>query len=411
MAVPDTPADLTAVAGNRAVALSWTAPSDDGGLALAGYRIEQSTDGTIWTVAVADTGSATTSHTLTGLTNGIQLGFRVSALNSEGVGAASGTATATPRTVPGAPTIRTVTPANRTLTLSYAAPASDGGSPVTRYEYSVNGGTDWSAVPAGSTVGELVVGGLSNGVTYAVTMRAVNVAGAGPASPTLGAAPVLQPIMPPGSNGDNEDLRVPIGNIRVLVNGVDQPADVTTTGPWRLSGDGFAVQLEAIGTDGEPLPTNALGRLVVTDGGQVVASGEGFMPGSTVDVWLFSTPVLLGEISVGSDGTFERLLALPDGIEAGEHTVQLNGLGADGSVRSVSTGLLVEAAATPPTTVTALPSAVTVPLSTSDVTATTMNPSADSLARTGTDAASAAALGLMLVMGGALVLSRTRRPA
>ena len=52
------PTGLTATAvGPNRIDLSWTAPTDDGGSAITGYRIESSADGsTGWTDLVADTG-------------------------------------------------------------------------------------------------------------------------------------------------------------------------------------------------------------------------------------------------------------------------------------------------------------------------------------------------------------------
>lgn len=55
---PAAPAGLTAAPGDTEADLSWTAPIDDGGSAIAGYTVEQSTAGTNWT-ASATTGSGT----------------------------------------------------------------------------------------------------------------------------------------------------------------------------------------------------------------------------------------------------------------------------------------------------------------------------------------------------------------
>ena len=93
---PGAPAGLTATAnGQTQIDLSWTAPSDDGGAAIAGYKIEVSTDGSSWSDLVADTGSTTTSYSHTGLTAGATRHYRVSAINSAGTGRASNVANAT----------------------------------------------------------------------------------------------------------------------------------------------------------------------------------------------------------------------------------------------------------------------------------------------------------------------------
>ena len=89
---PGAPTRLTATAnGQTRIDLSWTAPSDDGGAGITGYKIEVSTNGSTWSDLVANTGSAATSYSHTGLTAGSTRHYRVSAINSAGAGPASGT--------------------------------------------------------------------------------------------------------------------------------------------------------------------------------------------------------------------------------------------------------------------------------------------------------------------------------
>ena len=94
--VPGAPTSLTATASGRTrIDLSWTAPADNGGSAITGYRIEVSPNGTSsWTDRVANTGT-TTTYSHTGLSAGTTRHYRVSAINSVGTGAASSTDNAT----------------------------------------------------------------------------------------------------------------------------------------------------------------------------------------------------------------------------------------------------------------------------------------------------------------------------
>ena len=96
--VPDKPTALSATPNGRrrSIDLSWTAPADNGGSAITGYRIEVSTDDATWTDLVADTGSTTdTTNSHTGLSVGDTRHYRVSAINVNGTGPASDTAMAT----------------------------------------------------------------------------------------------------------------------------------------------------------------------------------------------------------------------------------------------------------------------------------------------------------------------------
>ena len=93
---PSAPTGLAATAdGQTEIDLSWSAPSDDGGAAITGYRIEVSTNGSSWSDLVADTGSTTTTYSHTGLSAGSMRHYRVSAINSAGTGSASNSDSAT----------------------------------------------------------------------------------------------------------------------------------------------------------------------------------------------------------------------------------------------------------------------------------------------------------------------------
>jgi len=109
---------------------------------------------------------------------------------------------AAPRvTAPSAPTITKVSTGlvSGQLRVAYAPPASDGGSAVTSYEVTVDGGSAWW--PCVGTSGICTLTSLTNGTDYTVSMRAVNAAGPGPASaPSTGT-----PAIPAGSDPDKPE--------------------------------------------------------------------------------------------------------------------------------------------------------------------------------------------------------------
>ena len=93
---PDAPTGLTATGdGQTEIDLSWTAPSDDGGTNITGYKIEVSTDGSSWSDLEANTRSTSTTYSHTGLTAGSTRYYRVSAINSAGTGSVSNVGMAT----------------------------------------------------------------------------------------------------------------------------------------------------------------------------------------------------------------------------------------------------------------------------------------------------------------------------
>src|SRR5437870_4630412 len=70
------------VASSSQINLSWTAPADNGGSAITGYKIERSTDGgTTWSILVANTGNTATTYSDTGLAHTTTYTYRVSAIN------------------------------------------------------------------------------------------------------------------------------------------------------------------------------------------------------------------------------------------------------------------------------------------------------------------------------------------
>ena len=93
---PDAPAGLTATAGDAQVTLTWTDPSNS---AIDKYQLRQGTGTTVswgsWT-DITSSSATTTSHTVTGLTNGMQYSFQVRAVDGTVDGTASATVTATP---------------------------------------------------------------------------------------------------------------------------------------------------------------------------------------------------------------------------------------------------------------------------------------------------------------------------
>ena len=78
---PDAPTNLIATSLTQAhIKLDWTAPSDDNGATLSGYKIERGTDGTTFSVLVADTGNTNVTYTDTTGTAGTTYYYKVSSI-------------------------------------------------------------------------------------------------------------------------------------------------------------------------------------------------------------------------------------------------------------------------------------------------------------------------------------------
>jgi mucin-19 len=80
-----------------------------------------------------------------------------------------------------APTSLSAVPSTTSVAISFTAPTNDGGATITNYEYNIDGGSFIALSPADAT-SPITISGLSQAVSYTVTLRAVNIVGAGPAS-------------------------------------------------------------------------------------------------------------------------------------------------------------------------------------------------------------------------------------
>jgi len=98
-------------------------------------------------------------------------------------------------TAPGSPTITTITPADRALTVAFTAPATDGGSPITQYSATCRGGVldNPSNTGAGSPI---IVTGLTNGREYSCSVTARNAVGESASSPAVASTPYTTPAAP-----------------------------------------------------------------------------------------------------------------------------------------------------------------------------------------------------------------------
>ena len=145
--VPGSPTGLTVTPGRSQATLSWTAPASDGGAAVTSYRVYDGTTATFQDVTAAATATGT-SATVPNLANGTTYYFRVTAVNAAGEGLPSGEmpASLAPNTVPGPPIGLTATASGSQATLSWTAPASDGGATITGYV--IDRGTSPDASPA-----------------------------------------------------------------------------------------------------------------------------------------------------------------------------------------------------------------------------------------------------------------------
>ena len=163
---------------------------------------------------------STLSATVTGLTNGTAYTFTVTATNAAGTSdPAAPSAAVTPVGVPNPPTGVIAVAGDAEATVTWSAPASDGGSPITEYTVvSDPGGV--TAVVDGATLTSTVTG-LTNGIAYTFRVTATNAAGtSNPSAPSSAVTIGL----PPPTVSVGADVSVDEGDA-----GMTAAADVIVT--------------------------------------------------------------------------------------------------------------------------------------------------------------------------------------
>ena len=180
--VPDAPGNPRLAVDGDDVVFSWDAPENDGGRPVLryeyGYRTPSATAETIephLSTSVRSVRIALSSAGDAGTT------FRVRAVNVRGAGdwSAAATLAGEPGAVAGLNAAggerRTPTPADNVVDLSWSAPSSDGGEPITGYEYQwKRAGGSWSGAPTVTTATAAAVTGVSDAAAHDFRVRARN---------------------------------------------------------------------------------------------------------------------------------------------------------------------------------------------------------------------------------------------
>ncbi|TBR12255.1 MAG: fibronectin type III domain-containing protein [Candidatus Nitrosotenuis sp.] len=201
---PQPPTGLSSAAvSSSQINLSWSAPADNGGSPITGYKIERSAGGA-FSVLVANTGSTGTTYPDTGLAANTMYTYRVSAITSVGTSLPSNTASATTTmTVPSQPlNLAAAAASSSQINLTWNAPSNNGGSPITGYkiERSTDNGSTWGVlVPNTGSISTTYSNiGLSPSTTYTYRVSAINSIGTSLPSNTASAttASVTAPSQP-----------------------------------------------------------------------------------------------------------------------------------------------------------------------------------------------------------------------
>ena len=171
--IPTAPTGIIAVATSSTKAtVSYTQSSRDNGLTITSYTAVSTPGG----ITASTSTSASSTIYITGLSIATGYTFQVYATNSKGNGpySAASNSITTFAVVPNAPTIGAASSiSGRQISVSYTAPAYDGGAAITSYTAISNPG----GVTASAASGNIVFSTLSRATAYTFTVYATNAVG------------------------------------------------------------------------------------------------------------------------------------------------------------------------------------------------------------------------------------------
>jgi uncharacterized repeat protein (TIGR02543 family) len=158
-------------------------------------------------------------------------------------------------------------------------------------------------------------------------------------TPTTSVAPiaaptnsVVAPVIPKLSTGESA----------LDVGGVSTKVDMTReNNQLVISSGSLRAVLSGLDDKGATRALDADGNLRLSGGDVVKLNVGGFKPGSTVDIWLFSTPQRLGTAKVGADGRMSGAFTIPKNVEEGPHRIAITAKLPNGKSATFTLGIAV----------------------------------------------------------------------
>lgn len=317
---PSAPSITSTTAGNTQVVLAWSAGAS-GTSSITDYVIQFSRNNGSWTTFNDGVGTQT-SRTVTGLTNGDSYEFRVAAVSADGTSSYSSASSAViPSSGSTTTTTTTTTPSSSTTTPSSSSSTVAPSSSVPS-----------STTP--STSDTVVVSSDNDGEEGGATTRR---SGATQSSTTTTSTTTTTTTIPAPDAPE-----VDPGSAAAIVNGQSVIGTLTRrNNTLVVDVAGISAVISGISRDGSVVALDEEGNLRLEEGDLISVEASGFSSGSGVELWVFSTPFRLADVTAGSDGRVSGTYPLPASVEPGSHRVVLKGQNSAGSDVVAGVGLYI----------------------------------------------------------------------
>ncbi|OJT19624.1 hypothetical protein BO221_35245 [Archangium sp. Cb G35] len=184
--VPSAPASVEATVTIRRASVTWSPPASTGGVLVRTYVVTLEPDG-----LSREVDADTHSFEYSGLKDGTAYTFTVAARNEMGEGPKLRSASVRTPGVPAQPGAVSVTAGIRSATVTWEAPAEDGGAPLTGYV--VEASPSGARVTVDAATRTATVPGLSSTQAHTLRVSATNILGSGPSASSAAVRPLPAP--------------------------------------------------------------------------------------------------------------------------------------------------------------------------------------------------------------------------
>jgi hypothetical protein len=103
-----------------------------------------------------------------------------------------------------------------------------------------------------------------------------------------------------------------------------------------FSAPGWSLTMQNFDSFGQSVGIGANGQMQIQLDHTIKTDGTGFAPNAQVIIYIFSTPLEIGRVLTDSSGAFSGEFDVPDGLELGQHTLQITGYSPDGQIQSAN---------------------------------------------------------------------------